>query len=105
MTTADRDGVASAIASAPDGVRLSVRVVPRAGRAGLAGTRSGAVLVRLHAAPVDGAANAELIAFLANLFRVPKRSITIVAGDRSRRKQVHVIGLDASTAAARLQNP
>ena len=54
-----------------------MRVVPRAGRSGFAGLRDGAILVRLTAAPVDGAANEELIALIARTLRVPKRDVII----------------------------
>lgn len=90
------------IEAVPDGVVISVRVVPRAARSGLAGTRGGAVLVRLHSPPVEGAANAELIEVMAKAFQVPKRAISIVAGDHSRQKRVRIAGIDAATAASRL---
>jgi uncharacterized protein (TIGR00251 family) len=67
--------------------------MPRAGRSGFAGLREGAVLVKLAAAPVDGAANDELIALLAKTLRIPKRDITIVSGERSRSKRVRIDGL------------
>ena len=66
-------------ASTPDGLVLQVRVVARAGRSAVAGVRDDALLVRLAAAPVDGAANAELIAVLAEAFGVPRRAVTLVA--------------------------
>ncbi len=72
---------------------LQVRVTPRAGRTGVAGMRGDALLVRLAAAPVEGAANAALIAFLAKLLDVPKRDIAIVAGARGRDKRVAIEGL------------
>ncbi len=87
------------IAETADGILLAVRVIPRAGRSGLAGTRGGAVLVRLAAAPVDGAANDELVAVLADAFGVARRDVTIVAGERSRQKRVRVRGIDADIAA------
>ena len=77
-----------------------MRVVPRAGRSGIAGMRDGAVLVRLAAAPVDGAANAELIAVLAEALKVPRRDIVIVSGERSRSKRVRVAGMDRARALA-----
>lgn len=52
--------------------------------------RGDALLVRLNAAPVDGAANAELIEVLADALKVPKRAVSIVAGERSRQKRVRV---------------
>lgn len=81
---------------------LEVRVVPRAGRSGVAGLRDGAVLVRLAAAPVDGAANAELIAVLAAALHLPKRSIQIVSGVRSRAKRVRLDGMTGAAALAAL---
>ena len=90
------------IASIPEGVAIAVRVIPRAGRSGLAGTRGDALLVRLQSPPVEGAANEELIEVLARALQVPKRAVTIVSGDRSRQKRVRVTGIDAATAAARL---
>ena len=74
---------------------LDVKVIPRAGRTALAGTRDGSVLIRLAAAPADGAANAELIAFLSDLLDIPKRSIAIVSGEKSRQKRVRIDGVTA----------
>jgi uncharacterized protein (TIGR00251 family) len=84
-------------------VILDVRVIPRAARPGLAGTRHGAILVRLSAPPVEGAANAELIQVLAKALDVPKRQVTIVAGERGRLKRVRVEGLTAERAAEMLK--
>jgi uncharacterized protein len=81
---------------------LDVRVIPRAGRSGFAGLRDGALLVRLAAAPVDGAANDELIALIAKTLRIPKRDITIVSGERSRSKRIRIAGLDRDQALAKL---
>lgn len=81
---------------------LNVRVIPRAKRSGVDGMRGDAWLIRLQAPPVEGAANEELISVLARLLDVPKRAVTIVAGERSRKKRVHVAGIDAAAAQARL---
>jgi uncharacterized protein (TIGR00251 family) len=90
------------IETTADGVVISVRVIPRAARSGLAGTRGDAVLVRLQSPPVDGAANGELVDVMAKALQVPKRAVSIVAGDRSRRKRIKITGIDAVTAASRL---
>jgi hypothetical protein len=89
--------------STVDGVILNVRVIPRAGKAGLAGTRDNALLVRLNAPPVEGAANAELIEVLATALTIPKRRVSIVSGDRSRTKRVQLQGIDAETVRSRLE--
>jgi uncharacterized protein len=91
------------IQSAADGsIVIDVRVIPRSAKSRLAGTRSGALLVRLHAPPVEGAANAELVALLAAALEVPKAAVSIVSGGRSREKRVRVSGIDRATAEARL---
>ena len=77
---------------------LDVRVIPRAGRNGFGGLRDGALVIRLAAAPVDGAANDELIALLARTLRIPKRDITIVSGERSRTKRIRIAGIEREQA-------
>ena len=87
------------ISDGPDGAVIDVKVIPRAGRTELVGTRHEALLIRLAAPPVEGAANEELLAFLARLLDLPKRNIILVAGERSRHKKIKVIG----TTAARVR--
>jgi len=84
------------------GVSATVRVTPRAGRTAVAGVRENMLLVKLAAAPVDGAANDALIALLAQAFDVPRRNIAIASGDRSRTKRVEFVGASASAMEARL---
>lgn len=91
------------IVDAPDGAILTIKVIPRAGRTALAGARDGSLLVRLAAAPVDGAANSALIAFLADVLHVAKTRIVLIAGDKSRAKRVKVIGMSAAAIRGRLE--
>ena len=81
---------------------LAVRVIPRASKPGVAGMRADAVLVRIAAAPVDGAANAELVDTLARALELPRRAITIIAGAASRSKRVRIDGLTREDARKRL---
>ena len=90
------------IQSTSNAIIISVRVVPRAGTSGVAGTRGDALLVRLQAPPIEGAANEELIDVIAEALAVPKRAVSIASGARSRNKRVRVAGIDAATAVARL---
>ncbi len=90
------------ITGVPGGIEIQVKVIPRAGRTAIAGTRNGALLVRLAAAPVDGAANDALIALLADTFDVPKRHVSLVSGQRAKSKRVQAVGLTVGTATARL---
>jgi uncharacterized protein len=84
------------------GVRIAVRVATRAARAGIADMRDGDLLVRLNAPPVEGAANAELIEVIANALGVSKRSVSIAAGEQSRRKIVHVSGVSVDEVQSKL---
>ena len=79
-----------------------MRVIPRAKRTEIAGRRGGALLVRLAAPPVDGAANDALRAFLAERLGVPQRRIAIVRGATSRDKTVAIEGLSAAAIDAAL---
>ena len=86
----------------PAGVTFAVRVVPRAGRTAIAGLRGDALLIRLAAAPVDGAANEALIACLASVVDRPKRDVSIVSGQASRDKRIAIAGVTAAEVEARL---
>ena len=72
-------------------VVLDLHVQPGAKRTEVAGRHGGRIKVRLAAPPVDGAANDELVRFLAEAFGVPKRSVTIVGGATSRMKRVRIV--------------
>jgi uncharacterized protein len=87
------------IAAFRDGVVIDVRVIPRANRAGAAGIRDGALLLRLLAPPLEGAANAEVVDILSDLLGVPRGSVTILSGHHNRRKRVAVAGITTDDAA------
>lgn len=76
-----------------DGADLLLRcyLQPRASKTEVVGEHDGAVKIRLSAPPVDGEANAELIAFLAKQFGVGKRAVQIDSGATGRRKTVRII--------------
>jgi uncharacterized protein (TIGR00251 family) len=75
-------------------IRLTVRVIPRASRSGIAGVRDGALLVRLQSPPVEGAANEELIDILARTFGAGRRDISIESGTRSKLKRIAIERID-----------
>jgi hypothetical protein len=81
---------------------LAVRVIPRAKRTEVAGRRGPAILIRLAAPPVDGAANAALVAFLAERLGLPQSRIAIVRGGTARDKTVAIDGLAPADVAQRL---
>ena len=79
-----------------------VRVQPRASQSGIVGEIDGALKVRLAAPPVDGAANEELIRFLAKLFNVPRRNIVIISGATAKNKIIRLHGLTATDFETKL---
>jgi uncharacterized protein (TIGR00251 family) len=90
------------LSAGPDGIRLRVRVQPRASRTGIAGASGDALRIRLQAPPVDGAANEALVRFLAETLGVSRPAVEIVSGLTSRSKTVAIRGIGAAAAAERL---
>jgi uncharacterized protein (TIGR00251 family) len=84
------------------GVRIALKVIPRSPRTGVDGVRDGRVLVRVTAPPVDSAANEAVIAALADLLGVAKRSVRLVSGTTTRNKVVEVDGVDTAHATTQL---
>ena len=84
------------------GAVLEILVQPRASRTRAVGEHDGRLKVQLAAPPVDGAANAALVAFLAEALGVRKSDVAILRGETGRRKTVRVAGVTAQVAAAAL---
>ena len=78
------------------GLTFAVRVVPRASRSEIAGEYNGALRVRIAAAPVEGAANRELIKVLAKSFKLPQNAVEIVSGANAKNKIVRIRGANAA---------
>ena len=78
------------------GLTFTVRIVPRASRSEITGEQSGALRVSIAAAPVEGAANQELIKLLAKTFKLPQKAVEIVSGAASKNKIVRIQGADAT---------
>lgn len=81
---------------------VALHIVPRARATAVAGLYGDAVKIRVAAPPVDGAANAELVRFLAARLNVAAARVTIVAGAGGRRKTVAVEGMRADEIQRRL---
>lgn len=82
-----------------------MHVVPRSKVTEIAGRHGDAIRIRLAAPPVDGAANAELVRFLAERLGVPRGAVTIVRGVTGRRKTVSIEGVDAARVVHTLLEP
>lgn len=78
------------LSASGEGSLLRVAVVPNARRTGADGLHDGALRVRLAAQPVEGQANARLLAWLAAELGCAKRAVRLQRGDAARRKVVEV---------------
>ena len=88
---------ASPLAAVAGGIRVRVKLAPKASRAAVGGVFVDAagtafLKVAVTAAPEDGKANAALVALLAKAWRLPKSAIAVVAGATERRKTLLIAG-------------
>ena len=91
----------------PDGLLITVRPTPKGGRDAIEGVEQLAdgravVKARVRAAPHEGAANAALIALLADVVDTACRNVSLTAGATARIKQVKIAG-DAAALVARFE--
>lgn len=80
-------------------LRIVIHATPGARRTEVAGAHGDALRVRLAAAPIDGKANAALLAWAAATFGVPKAAVALVSGPASRHK---VLSVSFADEAARV---
>jgi hypothetical protein len=83
---------AVALTAAADGLRLAVRLTPRARAARIDGIEDGRLKIAVTAPPAENQANEALLRLLAKEWRLPRSSLSIVAGAKSRNKVAHIAG-------------
>ena len=88
----------------PVGCELRVRVIPRAKKDEIAGFRDEALVIKLNAQPLKGEANRALAGFLAKKLGIPRRDITLLAGETSRDKRLHIAGMPKAQVLRTLQD-
>ena len=84
--------------------KLAIKAVPNAPRNAVAGWLGDALKVKVHAPALEGRANEELCEFIADTLGLPKRAVTVMLGDKSRQKLLHIDGLTLDEVRARLQD-
>ncbi len=95
-------------AATAKGLSVTIRLTPKGGRDALDGIETLAdgrpvLKARVRAAPTEGEANAALVALLAKTLDVPRRAVTLAAGETARIKRIVIEG-DGAALAARLQH-
>lgn len=75
-----------------DAITLQVYVQPGAKSTEMAGFYDELPKIRLHSPPIDGRANDALIKYIAQCFNVPSRQVTLIRGEKSRRKTLQITG-------------
>ena len=83
-------------------VTLAVRVQPRAAQTGLVGELDGALKIRLAAPPVEGAANEELIRWLAKFFDISRSQVEIISGATAKLKLIRLSGVQPASLQEKL---
>jgi len=91
-----------AIKESASGVTFAVKVHPRARKNAITGAVGDALKLALTAPPVEGKANQSVIEFFADLFQIPRSSVTIASGETSRNKVVRIAGVSKLAAEQRL---
>lgn len=86
----------------PEGALLHLRVQPRASRDEILGWQHGILRVRVAAPPVEGAANAAVVALVARALSIAPSTVSVVRGVRGRDKLVRVAGLTEADVRTRL---
>ena len=75
-----------------------VTVRPRSTHTRTVGVLGGRIKVELTSPPVDGRANAALLAYLATVLDVAKSRVSLIRGDRGREKTIRLVGVTAEEA-------
>jgi len=73
------------------GCKLILFIQPKASKNEIIGPHNGALKIKITAPPVDGKANAELVEFLSEVLKIPKRRIEILKGETGRNKSVEIL--------------
>ena len=93
LKVAEASGWGGQLVAADPVQACHLRVMPRPADRPSPGSATEILLIKLAAAPVDGAANDALVALLSEVLHIPKRSIRIKSGERSRTKIVEIDGV------------
>jgi uncharacterized protein (TIGR00251 family) len=91
-----------AVKDTPSGATFAVKVHPRARKNAVTGVVGDALKLAVTAPPAEGRANQAVIEFFADLFQIPRASVTIASGATNRNKVVRITGMSRVAVEQRL---
>lgn len=84
------------------GVRLHLLIQPKSSKNEIVGPHDGRLKIKIMAPPVDGKANENVIEFISEILKIPKRDVILVRGETGRQKVVEVLGVTESFVREKL---
>ena len=88
----------------PASCRLAIKAIPNAPKNEVVGWLGDSLKVKVHAPALEGRANEELCEFIADVLKVPRRSVRVAVGDKSRQKLLQIDGLSLPDVKQRLSS-
>lgn len=76
----------------PDGIKISVRIIPNSSKCEISEPINNSLKIKLDVPPIEGKANEKCIKFLSKILNVPKTSIKILSGEKSKNKVIYIKG-------------
>ena len=84
---------------------FDIAVAPKSSRSKISLGADNAIKVYLNSPPIDGKANTELITLFSKKLRIPKSNITILSGEKGKKKRIAIEGLSREAIMEKLSNP
>ena len=81
---------------------FDISVSPKSSRSVITIDANKHIKVYLNAPPVDGKANSELISLFSKKLRIPKSNITIISGEKGKKKRIEIEGLSQESVLEKL---
>ncbi len=88
-----------------DKILFDIAVSPKSSRSMISIGPGNSIKVYLNAPPIDGKANSELVSLFSKKLKIPKSCITIISGEKGKKKRIAIEGLSRETILKKLSNP
>lgn len=94
--------MAKRVFAEPISCTVPIKAIPNAPHSAVVGWLGDALKIKIHAPALEGRANDELCEFLADTLALPRRAVTVLQGEKSRQKVLHIAGLTLADVKTRL---